>query len=123
MEQNEQGMLYPFRISGSRLRQRAQQLRRYGQTLDALALVRRAAEQEDTPAGWMALAEELLLQYVRETGCALILVTHSLQQARRVADRVLYFHKGCLLESGSKSEVLDHPQRPETKHFLEFYGT
>ena len=68
-----------------------------------------------------ALAETLMLQYVRETGCALILVTHSLQQARRVADRVLYFHKGCLLESGSKSEVLDHPQRPETKRFLEFY--
>ena len=72
MEQNEQGMLYPFRISGSRLRQRAQQLRRYGQTLDALALVRRAAEQEDTPAGWMALAEELLLSRNWEAAAQLL---------------------------------------------------
>ena len=72
MEQNEQGMLYPFRISGSRLRQRAQQLRRYGQTLDALALVRRAAEQEDTPAGWMALAEELLQTHNWEAAVPLL---------------------------------------------------
>ena len=61
MEQNEQGMLYPFRISGSRLRQRAQQLRRYGQTLDALALVRRAAEQEDTPGTAETAFSTLLL--------------------------------------------------------------
>ena len=59
MSQNEQGMLYPFRLTGSRMRQSAVQLRRQGQALDALALVRRAAEQDDTPAGWQALAAEL----------------------------------------------------------------
>ena len=68
------------------------------------------------------LSEELILQYVRETGCALILVTHSLQQARRVADRVLYFHKGKLLECGDKAQVLENPTQPETRQFLEFYG-
>lgn len=61
MSCNEQGVLYPFRLSGSRMRQSAAKLRRHGQTLDALALVRRAAEQEDTPAAWLALAEELRL--------------------------------------------------------------
>lgn len=59
MSQNEQGMLYPFRLTGSRMRQSAVQLRRQGQVLDALALMRRAAEQDDTPAGWQALAAEL----------------------------------------------------------------
>ena len=68
------------------------------------------------------LSEKLILQYVRETGCALIMVTHSLQQARRVADRVLYFHKGKLLESGEKAQVLENPTQPETRQFLEFYG-
>lgn len=63
MSQNEQGVLYPFRLSGSRMRQGALQLRRHGQTLDALALVRRAAEQDDTPSAWQALAAEL-----RQTG-------------------------------------------------------
>ena len=68
------------------------------------------------------LSEKLIAQYVRETGCALILVTHSLQQARRIADEVWYFHKGSLLETGAKEQVLDTPKRAETKQFLEFYG-
>ena len=59
MSQNEQGVLYPFRLSGSRMRQSAVNLHRRGQAVDALALVRRAAVQDDTPAAWLALAAEL----------------------------------------------------------------
>jgi len=68
------------------------------------------------------LSEKLIGDYVGETGCALILVTHSLQQARRIADEVLYFHKGKLLETGSAEQVLYQPKQPETRQFLEFYG-
>lgn len=68
------------------------------------------------------LSEELIVRYVKETNCALILVTHSLQQARRIADSVWYFHKGALLEWGTREAVLDAPCRPETKQFLDFYG-
>jgi len=68
------------------------------------------------------LSEKLIAGYVRETGCALILVTHSLQQARRIADEVLYFHKGRLLESGPREQVLYEPAMAETRQFLEFYG-
>lgn len=59
MKRIEQGTLYPFRLSGSRMRQSAVQLRRQGQVLDAMTLMRRAAEQEDTPAAWQVLACEL----------------------------------------------------------------
>ena len=68
------------------------------------------------------LSEKLITDYVRRTGCTLILVTHSLQQARRLADRVLYFHKGRLLESGPADRVLTAPSLEETRQFLEFYG-
>ena len=68
------------------------------------------------------LSENLIADYVRRTGCALILVTHSLQQARRIADEVLYFHKGKLLESGPKEQLLYAPVMSETKQFLDFYG-
>ena len=68
------------------------------------------------------LSEQLISDYVRRTGCALILVTHSLQQARRIADEVLYFQKGILLESGPKDQILTAPATPGTKQFLEFYG-
>ncbi len=69
-----------------------------------------------------SLAEELLLEYCQETGCVLLLVTHSLQQARRVADEVLFFHKGKLVEAGKKEKVLYVPEQEETKKFLKFYG-
>ena len=68
------------------------------------------------------LSEKLIVEYVRESGCSLILVTHSLQQARRIADEVWYFHKGKLLEAGPKDQVLYAPERTETRQFLEFYG-
>lgn len=68
------------------------------------------------------LSENLILDYVKTTGCTLILVTHSLQQARRMADEVLYFHKGQLLEAGPKDVLLYHPKKQETQQFLDFYG-
>lgn len=69
-----------------------------------------------------AIAERMILRYVQETGCALILVTHSLQQARRIADNVLFFHKGKLAESGTAVQLLESPATEEAKAFLEFYG-
>ena len=68
------------------------------------------------------LSEKLITEYVEETGCSLILVTHSLQQARRIADEVWYFHKGSLLETGPREQVLYDPAKPETRQFLEYYG-
>ena len=68
------------------------------------------------------LAEKEVLRYVQQSGCALVLVTHSLRQARRLADEVLFFHEGRLLESGIKQELLHNPKFPETRQFLDFYG-
>ena len=68
------------------------------------------------------LSEQLIARYVAETGCSLILVTHSLQQARRLAGEVWYFHKGRLLESGNAEQVLSQPKQPQTRQFLDFYG-
>ena len=68
------------------------------------------------------LSEQLILDYVRNTSCALVLVTHSLQQARRVADQVLFFKDGTLRESGKKEQILSKPNDPELRKFLDFYG-
>lgn len=68
------------------------------------------------------LAEELILRYRRESGCAVLLITHDLQQARRLADEALFFHRGELWESGPAERVLFAPERPETRRFLQFYG-
>lgn len=68
------------------------------------------------------LAERLVLEVRRETGCAVLLITHDLQQARRMADKALFFYRGELWESGPAARVLYTPDRPETRRFLDFYG-
>ena len=68
------------------------------------------------------LSEQLIVQYVRETGCSLILITHSLQQAKRIADEILFFYKGTVLEHGDKEQVLETPATKEFRQFIEFYG-
>ena len=69
-----------------------------------------------------SLSEQLIKEYCAETKCALIVVTHSLQQAKRVADEILFFYQGQLMELGAKEKVLYAPEQAETKRFLEFYG-
>ena len=68
-----------------------------------------------------SISEDLMREYCRETGCALVVITHSLQQAKRVADEVLFFYKGELKEAGTKEQVLYAPKQAETKRFLEYY--
>ena len=67
-------------------------------------------------------SERLISEYCRETGCAVLLITHSIQQARRAADRILVLQNGELIEQGETEQVLSSPQQEQTKRFLDFYG-
>ena len=67
-------------------------------------------------------AEKLIDDYRRECGCAVLLVTHDLSQAWRMADDALFFFRGELWESGSGEKVLQAPEKEETRRFLDFYG-
>jgi len=67
-------------------------------------------------------AEELIREYSEKNGSAVILITHSIKQAQRISDSVLFFCDGNLLEYGDTKTVLASPQREETKKFLDFYG-
>lgn len=68
----------------------------------------------------VALAEQMIKEYCERENSTVILVTHSLQQARRMADKVLFFCEGELCEAGDAKQVLDSPKEEKTKEFLEF---
>jgi phosphate transport system ATP-binding protein len=63
-----------------------------------------------------AKVEELVMELKADK--AIILVTHSMMQARRVADRVAVFHLGRLVEIGPTADVFDTPQSPEAQRFI-----
>ena len=67
-------------------------------------------------------AEKLMRKICQEQDCALVLITHSISQARRIADRVIVLHQGALIEQGDSAQVLSTPKQEQTKRFLEFYG-
>ena len=67
-------------------------------------------------------SETLIRDACAEQGCAVLLITHSISQARRIADRVLVLHQGELIEQGDCRQVLNEPQQEQTRRFLDFYG-
>jgi len=48
----------------------------------------------------------------------LAVVTHILRQARRIADHVLFFYMGELVESGPAEQFFNHPQNEKTAAYL-----
>mgnify|MGYP001795919071 CR=1 FL=1 len=60
--------------------------------------------------------EYLMLQLGKDH--AVIVITHSMMQARRVADRVAYFHLGELKELGATEDIFTRAQTPEAQQFI-----
>ena len=48
----------------------------------------------------------------------MIIVTHEIEFARSVADRIIFMDGGVVLEDGTPDEVIDYPQHDRTKEFL-----
>ena len=69
-----------------------------------------------------ATAERLIKEYRDRNGSSLLLITHNIQQARRVGDRLLFIKDGRLVEDGDCRDHLAKPETEELKEFLEFYG-
>lgn len=67
------------------------------------------------------IAEQLIKKYCTEEPSTVVLITHSIQQARRIADHILFFSHGRLVESGPAEKVLYAPTEEETRTFLKFY--
>jgi polar amino acid transport system ATP-binding protein len=61
---------------------------------------------------------EVLRDIAEEGRSTMMLVTHEMGFAREVADRVVMFDEGQVVESGPPSQVLDDPQEERTRTFL-----
>jgi len=62
---------------------------------------------------------EHLLRQTRERGVKIILVTHDMGQARRLADDILFMHHGHLLEHRPMQEFFDSPESTQARAFVE----
>jgi len=71
-----------------------------------------------------ALDPELVGEVLRvveglaDEGMTLLMVTHEMNFARKVADRIIFMHQGLVHEAGTPADLFSNPRTPELKQFL-----
>lgn len=60
---------------------------------------------------------DVMVKLARE-GMTMIVVTHEMNFARRVADRIIFMADGQIVETGLPQEFFDHPKTERAKDFL-----
>ena len=59
-----------------------------------------------------------LIEQMAIKAMTLVIVTHELAFARKVADRVIFMHEGRIAEQGEALQVIDNPHDPNLRKFL-----
>jgi len=92
-----------------------------------LALARAAALKPemvflDEPTASLAPAAakrvEAAIRQIHQDGATLLMTTHDLGQARRLADEILFLHDGRLIEHGPAADFFAAPKTPEARAYL-----
>ncbi len=63
-------------------------------------------------------AIEELIRAMSHDGSKVIMCTHDLEQARRLAEEIIFLHRGRMLEKSSANQFLQMPKTPLAKAFL-----
>ncbi len=67
-----------------------------------------------------AAAVSDLIRELNKMEIAIVLITHKIELAAEVSDRVIFMHNGQICEQGTPSEVISNPQNPHTKAFMNY---
>ena len=61
---------------------------------------------------------DVMVNLAEDTGMTMLVVTHEMGFARKVADRVIFMDQGEIIEDNTPDAFFDHPQNDRTKLFL-----
>lgn len=75
---------------------------------------------EPTSALDPELVQEVLkvIQELAKDGMTMIIVTHEMDFARNVSDKIMFFHQGIIEESGAPEEIFTNPKSERFKQFI-----
>ena len=110
---SEKRDFYPCQLSGGQ-QQRVAIARALMLSPDILCF------DEPTSALDPELTGEVLrvIRSLKDSERTMIIVTHEMEFARNVSDRVIFMADGVIEEQGTPEEVFDHPKSEKTKAFL-----
>ena len=60
-----------------------------------------------------------VLRQLAEEKMTMVIVTHEINFAKMVADRVIFMDDGVIVEEGKPEDVIDNPKNERTKIFLQ----
>lgn len=105
---------YPCELSGGQ-QQRVAIARALAMNPDILCF------DEPTSALDPELTGEVLrvIKGLKESGRTMIVVTHEMEFAKNVSDRIIFMSDGVIEEMGTPEEIFDNPNSEKTKHFLQ----
>ncbi|MDP4098263.1 ABC transporter ATP-binding protein [Paenibacillus sp. P96] len=106
---------YPFQLSGGQL-QRASIAIALLLSPDLL-IADEVTTALDSVSGHRIL--QLLADKQRQTGCAILFITHDWRHVRRYAQRIAVMKEGEIVESGSRHHILDQPQHDYTRQLIQ----
>lgn len=64
--------------------------------------------------------ERVLRDFYEKNRPTIIMVTHNIQQAKRLSKEVFFIDEGKLIERGPTAKVLEHPKEVRTRNFIQW---
>ena len=109
----EKANAYPSQLSGGQ-KQRIAIVRALAMEPDVMLF------DEPTSALDPEMVGEVLevIRDLANEGITMIVVTHEMGFAQKVASRVMFMDEGIIMEQGTPKELFENPQNPRTKEFL-----
>ena len=105
---------YPCQLSGGQ-QQRVAIARALAMNPDILCF------DEPTSALDPELTGEVLrvIKDLKESGSTMIVVTHEMEFAKNVSDKIIFMADGVIEEMGTPEEIFENPKSEKTRHFLQ----
>ncbi len=63
-----------------------------------------------------------VIKSVADLGMTMIIVTHEMNFAKNISDRIIFMDKGVIAEEGTAKDIFENPQNPRTREFINSFS-
>ena len=109
----EKALNYPDELSGGQ-KQRIAIARTLAMDPDVILLDEPTSALDPTMVGEV----QAVIRDLAKTGKTMMIVTHEMNFARAISNRIFYMDEGGIYEDGTPEQIFNHPQRENTRRFI-----
>ena len=110
----EKALNYPDQLSGGQ-KQRIAIARALAMDPDVILFDEPTSALDPTMVGEV----QAVIRDLAKTGKTMMIVTHEMNFARTVSNRIFFMDEGGICEDGTPEQIFEHPQRESTRRFIQ----